>query len=88
MSYCRFENTFPDLRDCLEALGDKMEVEKMSESEKKYAKKMLWMMAEFLLNEQIIEAQMSGDFEDSFAEIIDDEEIKARIDGIFRDKSG
>lgn len=22
MSYCRFENTYPDLRDCYDAMGD------------------------------------------------------------------
>lgn len=45
MSYCRFENTFPDLEDCLEALR---EGEKLSKTEKEYAKKMIRLMFEFV----------------------------------------
>ena len=35
MSYCRFENTFRDLQDCDEALGNQ-EFDELSDSEKKY----------------------------------------------------
>ena len=36
MSYCRFENTFRDLKDCQEALNDGLD--KLYESERKFAK--------------------------------------------------
>lgn len=77
MSYCRFENTFPDLKDCLEALG---EGEKLSESEKKYARKMLKLMADFLLEQDIITAEKM--FEDggySYAGI-DEDKIEPKIE--------
>ena len=40
MSYCRFENTYADLMDCYEALGDKP-ISELSDSEKRYAKKLI-----------------------------------------------
>ena len=33
MSYCRFENTLADMRDCLYALQDGLDVEELSEYE-------------------------------------------------------
>ena len=33
MSYCRFENTLADMRDCLYALEDGLDVEELSEYE-------------------------------------------------------
>lgn len=39
MSYCRFENTYRDLQDCYEAMGDG--TDDLSESEKKYFERML-----------------------------------------------
>ena len=45
MSYCRFENTYHDLRDCFEALNDAGSVESLEETsneyEKKYIKKLV-----------------------------------------------
>ncbi len=38
MSYCRFENTVGDLEDCYEAL---LEGEELSDSEKRYAERLL-----------------------------------------------
>ena len=38
MSYCRFENTYPDLRDCYESMDD---TEKLSLDEQKYRKRMI-----------------------------------------------
>lgn len=38
MSYCRFENTYGDLRDCVEALEEEG-LEELSDQEKIYAKK-------------------------------------------------
>lgn len=42
MSYCRFENTYGDLQDCYDALAEK-DLDELSESEKKYAKKLIKM---------------------------------------------
>lgn len=39
MSYCRFENTYPELRDCYEAMGD--DVEELSPEEQKYRKRII-----------------------------------------------
>lgn len=39
MSYCRFENTYHDLEDCYQAMGNDMG--DLSETEKRYFKKML-----------------------------------------------
>ena len=38
MSYCRFENTFKDLRDCYKALGEN-ELSELSDSERKFAER-------------------------------------------------
>jgi len=40
MSYCRFENTLIDLRDCYNAL-DKEGLDNLSKTEKKYALKLI-----------------------------------------------
>jgi hypothetical protein len=44
MSYCRFENTYADLKDCYDALSDSS-VEELEENaneyEKKYIKKLI-----------------------------------------------
>lgn len=45
MSYCRFENTYQDLQDCYDALGEKS-LDELSDSEKKYAKKLIQMCKE------------------------------------------
>tara|TARA_S200002703_G_scaffold107470_1_gene93358 strand:+ start:185 stop:385 length:201 start_codon:yes stop_codon:yes gene_type:complete len=42
MSYCRFQNTYRDLQDCYDALGEKS-LDELSETEKKYAKKLIKM---------------------------------------------
>lgn len=42
MSYCRFENTYSDLQDCYDALGEKS-LDELSESEKKYAQRLIKM---------------------------------------------
>lgn len=45
MSYCRFENTYDDLRDCLEALEDAGSVEAVQEeansTERIYVKRLV-----------------------------------------------
>lgn len=71
MSYCRFENTFHDLRDCFNALNEE---QKLSESEKKFAKKMLKEMADFLINGDIIEIDHDGQYQK--------ENVDKYIDGI------
>lgn len=45
MSYCRFENTYGDLRDCYEGMGD---TEDLSQSEKKYYNKMIKLCREIV----------------------------------------
>lgn len=57
MSYCRFENTYLDLRDCLRAL--KMgEVDNLSESELKYALSLVGLCEEMLeFEEAMIDIQ-------------------------------
>lgn len=45
MSYCRFENTYSDLADCVGALK---ECEELSNSERKYAKWMRDMCEEYI----------------------------------------
>lgn len=45
MSYCRFENTYSDLRDCVDALADPM-----SKDEARYARKMYKLCQEFITN--------------------------------------
>lgn len=46
MNYCRFENTYPDLRDCLEDLNINDGLSHLSESEKKYAIDLIKMCGE------------------------------------------
>lgn len=48
MDYCKFENTYKDLMQCLEGYPT-------SESEKKYAKKIFKTMINVLIEEGIIE---------------------------------
>lgn len=45
MSYCRFENTYSDLADCV---GSLKECEELSNSERKYAKWMRDMCEEYI----------------------------------------
>lgn len=49
MSYCRFENTYSDLRDCVYALEDiKYDNGSISEREAEYAKKMRDLCEQYL----------------------------------------
>ena len=52
LSYCRFENTYKDLRDCYNALSKKG-LDELSNSEKEYARSLIKMCSE-----------ISGDFSD------------------------
>lgn len=47
MSYCRFENTYGDLQDCLEAL---LNDEELSESEAKYRDMLIKMCVDIALD--------------------------------------
>ena len=52
MAYCRFENTYKDLQDCVRSLETKS-LEELSDIEKKFAKKMRKLCEEYLeLTEQ------------------------------------
>lgn len=41
MSYCRFENTYKDLKDCYNALMDEVDIDDLSESEQEYARRLI-----------------------------------------------
>ena len=49
MSYRRFENTYKDLQDCYEALQDK-DISELSESEQKYAIKLIKLCKKILVD--------------------------------------
>lgn len=69
MSYCRFENTLSDLRDCMEILeGNNNGID--SEREKKKALKMLNLMVDFLSGEGIID-NVPDDCSERIQEMID-----------------
>ena len=55
MSYCRFQNTYQNLKDCVESIVDKgtflypvLDIKDLSESEKKYALKLRKLCEEYL----------------------------------------
>ena len=54
MSYCRFENTLGDLKDCLDALNNKSI---SSDREKIKAKGLLKLMVEFIYDENLIDSE-------------------------------
>ena len=47
MSYCRFENTYGDLEDCVEALEEN-KLEDLSDRERKFAERMKDLCKEYL----------------------------------------
>lgn len=53
MSYCRFENTLGDLRDCYDALGEMPNMDDLSESEQRAMKQLISLCGDIF-----------GDFED------------------------
>lgn len=66
MAYCRFENTYKDLIDCYEALQNS-EIESLSESEKKYAIKLIKMCRD-VSDEFLDEADDFSDEADDFSD--------------------
>lgn len=52
MSYCRFQNTWPDVRDCIEALEDG---EVLSEEEAKAGRRMVKAVLEYCKSVGIID---------------------------------
>ena len=48
MSYCRFQNTFPDLKDCVESLQWEVSINDLSKTEKDYAFRMRELCEQFL----------------------------------------
>jgi len=67
MSYCQFENTLPDLRQCLTALTNR---EVSEESEKNLARKMLVEFLDFCEGEGIIYEVNYGNID----ELLDEQE--------------
>lgn len=49
MSYCRFENTFKDLKDCYNALAND-DIDSLSETEREYAEKLINLCEEISLD--------------------------------------
>jgi len=71
MSYCRFRNTFLDLQDCVNALGEAIDngltrkefLEKLSEDEQYYFKRLLSRAQDFIsYNEELLEAQHQEEY--------------------------
>lgn len=47
MSYCMFENTYQDFKECYQKLMEINSLDELSESEKKYAKRLIKEAGEF-----------------------------------------
>lgn len=68
MSYCRFNNTVIDLRDCIDTLqGCNSGIH--SEDEKKKAKQLIGMMVDFLYDIDIID-EIPDDIDETIADCI------------------
>jgi hypothetical protein len=66
MSYCRFENTYKDLLDCFRALRDLDELTDLSDSEKRYAERLINLCEEiFSENQDKLEDEDNYGFESS-----------------------
>jgi hypothetical protein len=66
MSYCRFENTYKDLLDCFRALRDLDELNDLSDSEKRYAERLINLCEEiFSENQDKLEDEDNYGFESS-----------------------
>lgn len=63
MSYCRFENTFKDLRDCEESINNG---DKLSRSEYDYRAKLLRLCADLLENCNCVIEMPDGGLENQF----------------------
>ena len=48
MSYCRFQNTYQDLKDCIESIEYRTDIKDLPETEKKYALKLRELCREYL----------------------------------------
>ena len=48
MSYCRFQNTYQDLKDCIESIEYRTDIKDLPEIEKKYALKLRKLCEEYL----------------------------------------
>lgn len=71
MSYCRFQNTFLDLQDCVNALGEALDdgltmrefITGLSENEQYYFKRLLTRAQDLLsYNEELLEAQHQEEY--------------------------
>mgnify|MGYP001767237279 CR=1 FL=1 len=75
MSYCRFENTYNDLQDCLEHINDN----NLSNSEKKFREKLI-MICEDIINEQENIDEDDEDDDKTQLESSDDKNIERKDD--------
>jgi hypothetical protein len=48
MSYCRFQNTYQDLKDCIESIEYRTDIKDLPETEKHYALKLRELCKEYL----------------------------------------
>lgn len=52
MGYCKFQNTFNDLKECIDAIQNREEI---SSTERYYAEQLIMSMYQFLRDEYVIE---------------------------------
>ena len=57
MSYCRFQNTYQDLKDCIESIEYRTDIKDLPEIEKKYALKLRELCEEYLELSEIEEEE-------------------------------
>jgi len=55
MSYCRFQNTFWDLKQCVESLQYEVDINDLTKTEKNYALKMRELCEQYLKLTEIVE---------------------------------
>lgn len=70
MSYCRFENTYGDLKDCLEALSDAGGVNELEKDAGQYEKKYVRKLVD--LCKEIVDD--FGEYDEEYLPIEEDED--------------
>ena len=62
MSYCRFQNTYQDLKDCIESIEYRTDIKDLPAMEKKYALKLRELCEEYLELSEVEEEEEEIDF--------------------------
>lgn len=63
MSYCRWENTANDLRDCMDELGEVENIAKWYEGLSEYEQRgfrYIMQQAQFIVNEAMVDVEAAG----------------------------